>query len=186
MNPRYPQETQGTRQDIKTTKAIKQRDLSRQTPAGPLNDRLGASRWLAPQATRPAGAGAERAPYTFYSYPVRCQDGAVRAWNRSMMLFPPCPLTARDRHQGKLIPPVKRGVIVRTIVTVGPLSPSCRAASGRPARHPDFPQPESTRLGQPATGRPPHCNPRVLAYIKGPRASLVISLAILHLSRRAG
>ena len=102
------------------------------------------------------------------------------------MLFPPCPLTARDRHQGKLIPPVKRGVIVRAIVTVGPLSPNCRAVSGRPARHPDIPQLESTRLGQPATGRPPHCNPRVLAYIKGPRASLVISLAILHLSRRAG
>ena len=55
------------------------------------------------------------------------------------MLFPPCPLTAQDRHQGKLIPPVKRGVIVRAIVTVGPLPPSCRAALGRPARHPDIP-----------------------------------------------
>ena len=31
-------------QDIKTTKATKRRDLSRQMPAGPLNDRLGASR----------------------------------------------------------------------------------------------------------------------------------------------
>ena len=62
------------------------------------------------------------------------------------MLFPPCPLTARDRHQGKLIPPVKHGVIVRAIVTVGPLSPSCRAVLGRPARHPDRPQPESTRV----------------------------------------
>ena len=29
------------------------------------------------------------------------------------MLFPPCPLTARDRHQGKLIPPVKRGMEVQ-------------------------------------------------------------------------
>ena len=117
-----------------------------------------------------------------YSNLVRCHDGADRAWNRSMMLFPPCPLTAQDRHQGNLISPVKRGIIV----TVGPLSPSCRAVLGRPARHPDIPQMERTRLGQPATGRPPHCNPRVLAYIKGPRASLVISLAILHLSRRAG
>ena len=179
MNPRYPQEIQETHQDIKITRP----------PSGATfrsKHRLGASRYLAPQVDRPAGAGAERVPCTFYSYPVKCQDGAVRAWNRSMMLFPPCPLTARDRHQGKLIPPVKHGVIARAVVTVGPLSPSFRAVSGRPARHPDRSQPESTRLGQPVAGRPPHCNPRVLAYIKGPRASLVISLAILHLSRRAG
>ena len=102
------------------------------------------------------------------------------------MLFSPCPLTAWDCHQGKLIPPVKRGVIVRAIVTVGPLSPSCRAVLRRPARHLDRSQPEHTRLGQPAAGRPPLCNPRVPAYIKGPQASLVISLAILHISRRAG
>ena len=69
------------------------------------------------------------------------------------MLFPLCPLTARDRHQGKLIPPVKHNVIVRAIVTVGPLSPSCRAVSGRPARHPDRSQPESARLGQPDARR---------------------------------
>ena len=82
------------------------------------------------------------------------QDGAVRAWNRSMMLFPPCPLTARDRHQGKLIPPVKRGVSARAIVTVGPLSPKLSGRIGATGS-PSGQTPAGELPAGPAGGRTP-------------------------------
>ena len=39
------------------------------------------------------------------------------------MLFPPCPLTIQEHHQGKLIPPIKQSVIVRTLLHHGALVP---------------------------------------------------------------